>query len=1337
MSELNDVLQLLSELSVNDGPLDPETRTRYVEPEPTTDEVDQLLRKEFLTPSNDLPWDLLNNLQSVPHLGPTDYSRIYSSLLVSPAPVSRTVIRSRRRGIGGEIYKYEEVFDRRSFESNEGAATAMNSLSMRRKFGSNQNAATGHSNFLPFQPGGLTEASSQSNQELFGKLHRDKDGLFDVPPGFSKGLETFDTEEIEDLPMLQTDLEGDDNSTPDSLSDESFDDNTLVSLKETKASGEKDIIDEIIPANSILVSKSHNVLGPATAKREWAHVVELSHKIENFEELVPNMARTWPFELDTFQQEAIYHLEQGDSVFVAAHTSAGKTVVAEYAIAMATRNMTKAIYTSPIKALSNQKFRDFKETFTDIEIGVLTGDVQINPDAGCLIMTTEILRSMLYRGADLIRDVEFVIFDEVHYVNDVDRGVVWEEVIIMLPDHVKVILLSATVPNTLEFASWVGRTKQKDIYVISTPKRPVPLEIYAFAKQKMFKLIDANRNFLKDGYAQHEQALTKTPEGSSKGGNDSSRGARGGTRGGRGGAVARGGARGARGGRGGNRGGSGRGGRTQFMQRDNPNKNSWTQLVQHLKTKDLLPAVIFVFSKKRCEEYADTLRSQDFCTAKEKSEIHVFITKSISRLKKEDRELPQILKVKEMLSRGIGLHHGGLLPIVKEFIEILFARGLLKVLFVTETFAMGLNLPTRTVVFSELRKHDGTGFRDLLPGEFTQMSGRAGRRGLDKIGTVIVMAYNLPIEQNSFRDVALGTPTKLVSQFRLTYNMILNLVRIEALKVEEMIKRSFSEDATQSLLPEHQKTATKLEVQLEKFPEVHCDLCDAGSFTEVFKLRDEYLKNYRSLIRNSMDSAYHMRKMKRGRLIFVREKTGSSEPAIIVRSDINTKTLTVLAITGGNGQKYPKKKKLKDVLQLPFMDLAVDGEQDDEEDEEDEEEDDIQSETDDTEDIGSPISALRNLENRFVPELFKDLTNIFGGYNRLFFTRVEMDQVDFVSNVEVKTRVDKIVELHDPKELDLIKKELGPVFEKQKSWRALGFNMLTPEMSDSLQKTQESKAKLLSALESILVARDKCSQVIEHLEKYEEKYRLEQELQSIQNLISDDNLDLLPDYEQRLRVLKYLDYINLDTTFESPEEDAGDELYSSRLTITLKGRVACEVNQGWELVVTELVLANFLGDLDPEELVALLSVFVYEGKRKPKGKAEEELSVPNALTPRLTRGQEKIVEIMKKVLGVYSQFQVNLTPDEESFLESNRFGLVNVVYQWAKGLSFKEIMELENQEVQESEGTIVRVISRLDEICRDVRNAALIIGDSQLHFKMEEAQEKIKRDIVFCASLYL
>ena len=551
----------------------------------------------------------------------------------------------------------------------------------------------------------------------------------------------------------------------------------------------------------------------------------------NFAELVPNMAKQWPFELDTFQKEAVYHLEKGDSVFVAAHTSAGKTVVAEYAIALAAKHMTKAIYTSPIKALSNQKFRDFRNSFD--EVGILTGDVQINPEASCLIMTTEILRSMLYRGADLIRDVEFVIFDEVHYVNDLERGVVWEEVIIMLPEHVSLILLSATVPNTLEFASWVGRTKKKEIYVISTAKRPVPLEHYLWAGKAMYRIVDANKAFDEKAWKEAHDVLSgkdkiKTVVAQSpaergyRGGHSSPRGQPQ-----RGGAQQRGRGQPQRGGAAlssSNRGRPG-GMRTTAAQ----DRNIWVHLVQHLRKADLLPACVFVFSKRRCEENADALSNLDYCTATEKSAIHMTFQRSIARLKPEDRMLPQIRRVRELLGRGIAVHHGGLLPIVKEVVEILFAKTLVKVLFATETFAMGLNLPTRTVVFSGFRKHDGRSFRDLTPGEYTQMAGRAGRRGLDPVGSVIIVAPGSdeapPVA--TLRNMILGDPTKLRSQFRLTYNMILNLLRVEALKVEDMIKRSFSENATQALLPEHEKQVKISEADLAKIKREPCKICDA------------------------------------------------------------------------------------------------------------------------------------------------------------------------------------------------------------------------------------------------------------------------------------------------------------------------------------------------------------------------------------------------------------------------------------------------------------------------------------------------------------------------------
>ena len=275
-------------------------------------------------------------------------------------------------------------------------------------------------------------------------------------------------------------------------------------------------------------------------------------------------------------------------MFVAAHTSAGKTVVAEYAIALSQKHMTRTIYTSPIKALS----RDFKDPFNDV--GLVTGDIQINPAATCLIMTTEILRSMLYNGSDIIRDLEWVIFDEVHYINDPERGVVWEEVLILLPDHVNIIMLSATVPNTLEFADWVGRTKKKKIWVISTPKRPVPLEHYLYTgssgktRDERFLLQDAAGNFLQSG---HSKAITAKKDRESKG--KQAFGAKG----------------------------------VRDKVGPQQEKGIWLTLIDHLQRQDKLPVVAFTLSRNRCDQTANSLSSLDLTTAIEKSDIHHFINK--------------------------------------------------------------------------------------------------------------------------------------------------------------------------------------------------------------------------------------------------------------------------------------------------------------------------------------------------------------------------------------------------------------------------------------------------------------------------------------------------------------------------------------------------------------------------------------------------------------------------------------------------------------------------------------------------------------------------------------
>jgi antiviral helicase SKI2 len=818
------------------------------------EQLKQDLEHDFLSPSTSFSTQWLNKLQHRWET-PTNYAELFQ---IAPTQ-TRTIIRFNREGLEGRVTGYKEITVPAS------SATAKNSTSILRKPANRADFVRGAAGFFPFTPGGLdgVEAiASIEDRALQAEENERADrsgldriiafgtegGLLEVAPGFARGMKVPEktAEDNQNASEVQKVLEEEPQQADSGIQLPIINGKTESSEEsDTEENESEEDIDALLPVEFPALAP-HGQLAMSRSRRggkEWAHMVDIDRDISNFKELVPDMARKYAFELDTFQKEAVYHLENGDSVFVAAHTSAGKTVVAEYAIALAAKHMTKAIYTSPIKALSNQKFRDFRIVFDDV--GILTGDVQIRPEASCLIMTTEILRSMLYRGADLIRDVEFVIFDEVHYVNDLERGVVWEEVIIMLPEHVTLILLSATVPNTYEFASWVGRTKKKDIYVISTPKRPVPLEHFLWANKALHKIVDSNKKFIEQGWKAANDALSgkdkikaPAPQEEAKGANNArggnrGQGQRGNNAGGRGqrGAAQRGGPqRGGRGGQGqqtarGNIARTGRGGGRTTAAQD---RNIWINLVQHLRKEELLPTCIFVFSKKRCEENADALSNLDYCTATEKSAVHMIIEQSIARLKPEDRVLPQIRRLRELLGRGIAVHHGGMLPIVKEVVEILFAKGLVKVLFATETFAMGLNLPTRTVVFSGFRKHDGRQFRDLLPGEYTQMAGRAGRRGLDTVGTVVIAAPGAdeapPVAR--LRQMMLGDPTKLRSQFRLTYNMILNLLRVEALKIEEMIKRSFSENATQALLPEHEKAVKLGEADLEKIKRESCPICD-------------------------------------------------------------------------------------------------------------------------------------------------------------------------------------------------------------------------------------------------------------------------------------------------------------------------------------------------------------------------------------------------------------------------------------------------------------------------------------------------------------------------------
>lgn len=690
-------------------------------------------------------------------------------------------------------------------------SNATNSLSLRRAPGPPETATRGSAVNYPFWPGGFDEP--QDVQALLDESVDFVNELLCDAPGFPYGVDfespqyrkgsksaaggrhpsarsdenvsvnlltlVDDDDTILGLwrdepaaaadPLSSSNPQDSGSTTTAAMADDDSDDQHLL---DTAALPQPNLADRVLKISD----------GFANRTMEWAEMLSDSKPVLDFHLRVPNPAYRYPFELDIFQKQAIMKLEEHSHVFVAAHTSAGKTVVAEYAIALSKQHMTRTIYTSPIKALSNQKYHDFKAVFGDV--GLITGDIQIDPTASCLIMTTEILRSMLYCGSEVTRDLEYVIFDEVHYITDPDRGYVWEEVLILLPDHVSIVMLSATVPNTIEFANWVGQTKKRKVYVCSTLRRPIPLVHHLYtgsggkSKNDIFELVNGNGDFSVTGYRAAVAAKDRDRAPTAGSVHKSFRP------------------------------------HAQHMSAKQE-QNMLIGLVDHLRRNDKLPVVVFTLSRNRCDRNLQALQSVDLCTGKESGYNYYFVQKCVQQLKPEDRALPQVLTLQDSLRRGIGVHHSGILPILKEIVEILFQKGHVKLLFATETFAMGVNMPARTVVFDSMRKFDGVESRMLRPAEYTQMAGRAGRRGKDAIGTVIMLCKGEVPAEVDLRTMILGKPMQLESQFRLTYAMILNLLRVESVSVEDMMSHSFMEFDAQTRVPGYKAKLKEMEKTID------------------------------------------------------------------------------------------------------------------------------------------------------------------------------------------------------------------------------------------------------------------------------------------------------------------------------------------------------------------------------------------------------------------------------------------------------------------------------------------------------------------------------------------
>ena len=444
----------------------------------------------------------------------------------------------------------------------------------------------------------------------------------------------------------------------------------------------------------------------------------------------------FPFELDDFQKEACEIIDNGESVVVCAPTGAGKTVIAQHAINNALKQGCRIFYTTPLKALSNQKFYDFCEQYGADKVGLLTGDTSINRGAQIVIMTTEVFRNMLYGTnfgavADNLKDVRYVVLDEVHYMNDEQRGTVWEESIIYCPTNIQIIALSATVANCDELTNWINTVHSKT-KLVNTDFRPVPLRFFYFDSSQPYKLL---------------QLLTPDGKLNNKIKPEKPQWARG---------------------------------------KDKRKKTYVKQIIQNLADNDMLPAIYFTFSRKKCDEQMEKCSGLGLNTRKEQEEIKAFIEEFIA-------ENPHLYGNKhiEYLIQGVASHHAGLLPAWKNLVEKLFQKGLIKVVFATETLAAGINMPARSTVISSTSKRTDSGHRMLTANEFLQMSGRAGRRGMDEVGyvTVVGTPFQTPEE---VAELVLSDSNPLESKFSPSYSMVLNLLqRFNLEESKELILKSF------------------------------------------------------------------------------------------------------------------------------------------------------------------------------------------------------------------------------------------------------------------------------------------------------------------------------------------------------------------------------------------------------------------------------------------------------------------------------------------------------------------------------------------------------------------
>ncbi|KAI1042485.1 hypothetical protein LB505_004386 [Fusarium chuoi] len=1005
-----------------------------------------------------------------------------------------------------------------------------------------------------------------------------------------------------------------------------------------------------VMADTFQTAESREVAGAATFTEQDSSLV-LSHNIQHQVALPPDLdyeyvplsehkapeqpARTWNFKLDPFQSLSVASIEREESVLVSAHTSAGKTVVAEYAVAQCLKRNQRVIYTSPIKALSNQKYRDFEAIFGDV--GLMTGDVTINPTASCLVMTTEILRSMLYRGSEIMREVAWVVFDEIHYMRDKIRGVVWEETIIMLPDKVRYVFLSATIPNAFQFAEWIAKIHHQACHVVYTDFRPTPLQNYFFpcGGTGARLIVDEKSNFNEQNFNKVMQEVEEK-----KGADPNDPNAR--------------------------QKGKGKNKKTNKGGADSGSDIS--KIIRMTIKKKFNPVIVFNFSKRECENLAMNISSLSFNDDSEKAMVRKVFNSAIESLSEGDRELPQIINLLPLLERGIGVHHSGLLPILKETIEILFQESLIKVLFATETFSIGLNMPAKTVVFTQVNKWDGVKRRPLTSSEYIQMAGRAGRRGLDARGIVIMMIDD-KLEPDTAKEIVTGHQDRLNSAFYLGYNMILNLLRIEAISPEFMLERCFHQFQNAASVPSLEKELMSLQQERD-----NTSIADESTVKDYYQIRQQlsaYTKDMRTVIQHPN---YSISYLQPGRLVQIYNPKDENETIAGTGTDFGWGVIVNQtprrAPKMGEPDYAPQESYVIDVL-LPISRSSAD------------------------------FYPTQPVEDAPMPVGLKP------------FGDDDDDDVKFAVVPCLLTCIKAISQIR----LFLPKEGLKSESERETLTKSLmevkrrfpdGLPVLDP--IENMEITDESFKKLLrkiEVLESRLLANPlHLSPLLPALwDQYHAKVKLTEKVKETKKSIAKAySIAQMDELKSRKRVLRRLGFIN------------------DSEVVQLKARVACEISstEGHELLLSELLFDRFFNELTPEMCAAVMSCFIFDEKIETT-QLKEELSKPY-----------REIQAKARIIAKVSQ-ECKLEVNEEEYIQKLKWQLMETVYAWAQGRPFIEICKM----TKVYEGSLIRLFRRLEELLRQMGQAAKVMGNDDLTKKFEDSLSKIRRDIVAAQSLYL